>query len=95
MGGLSLAISVADAGWQPDPVSWTYRIRNTGTVPLAIASLDDDRLGSIPCAATLQPGQKLDCEQPGVAGLGQYVKIATVWASHDAGTVSDTDPSHY
>lgn len=77
-------------------VTWTYEVRNTGTLPLTIVSVTDDKGVSVSCPTLLVPvGQSVTCTGSGVATLGQYENTGTVTASSTAGTVTATDVSHY
>ena len=81
------------------PVTWTYRITNTGTVPLVNVTLTDDKLGAITCpTSTLAPNEATTCSASGVAQAGQYVNNATVSAQNQFTpdqTVTASNPSHY
>ncbi|MEO8606576.1 MAG: SdrD B-like domain-containing protein [Chloroflexota bacterium] len=65
-----------------DPVTWLYRITNTGNTRLANITLTDDILGTITCnegpIPALDPADFFDCTVNGVATLGQYVNTGTV-----------------
>lgn len=84
-----------------DPVQWTYRVSNTGTINLTGVVVSDDKGVTVDCKGqtTLAPRASMTCTGAGVATLGQYRNIGTVtanWASSTAsGTVTDTDASHY
>lgn len=77
-------------------VTWTYEVRNAGTLPLTIVSVVDDKGVSVSCPTMAVPvGQSVTCTGSGVATLGQYENTGTVTASSTAGTVTATDMSHY
>lgn len=77
-------------------VTWTYEVRNTGTLPLTIVSVTDDKGVSVSCPTMSVPvGQSVTCTGSGVATLGQYENTGTVSASSTAGTVTASDMSHY
>ena len=78
-----------------DTVTWTYRVKNTGTLPLVISSVVDDQEGTISCSATLSPGERVDCTASATAIAGQYTNTASVTAAYDGGTVNDSDQSNY
>lgn len=78
------------------PVTWTYVVTNTGTLPLTSVTVRDDRNVTVTCpATTLAPGQSMTCTGTGVATAGQYRNVGTVTASSETGSVTDTDASHY
>lgn len=79
------------------PVEWTYTVRNTGEIPLFDILLQDDKLGAVQCPQdSLAIGESMSCSAlSGVATAGAYSNVATVTASSDGGSVTDTDPSHY
>ncbi len=81
-------------------VSWTYVVKNIGTVALTAVVVTDDRLVAVTCpATTLAAGASMTCTASGTAVEGQYRNLGTVAANWTvvatSGTVSDTDPSHY
>jgi hypothetical protein len=79
-----------------DPVTWTYVVTNTGTIELTGISVTDDKGVAVSCPSTaLPPSQSMTCTGSGVATLGQYRNVGTVTASSPAGSVTDTDASHY
>ena len=99
-----------DANEAPGPkiligetVTWTYRVTNSGTVPLTGLLVKDDQLPSVTCPlTTLAPGASMTCTVTGVAELGPYTNLGTVTANWSipgntppSGTVTDTDRSHY
>jgi hypothetical protein len=83
------------------PVTWEYRVRNTGTVALTGISVVDNRGVVVTCAgqSVLAPAASMTCSGSGVATLGQYSNIGTVTASWTigplSGTVTASDASHY
>jgi hypothetical protein len=92
-----------DANEAPGPtvtvgntVTWTYVVRNTGTVALTNVAVTDDRGVSVACpGTTLAVGQSMTCTATGVAVEGQYRNVGTVTASSPTVSVTDTDVSHY
>ena len=79
-----------------DPVTWTYVVTNQGTIALTGITVVDDKGVSVSCpATTLTAGQSMTCTGAGVATLGQYRNVGTVTATSTAGSVTDTDASHY
>jgi hypothetical protein len=92
-----------DANTAPGPtvqvgstVTWTYRVTNTGTVPLTGVAVVDDRGVAVSCpGTTLAVGQSMTCTGAGVAVEGQYRNVGTVTASSSTVAVTDSDPSHY
>jgi hypothetical protein len=82
------------------PVAWTYRVTNTGTVPLTGLAVSDDKGVAVSCSTTsLAAAASVTCTANGVAILGQYTNLGTVVASYTwtggSGTVTDSDRSHY
>lgn len=83
------------------PVTWEYRVWNTGTVPLTGIEVDDDRGVVVSCngQTTLAVDASMTCQGTGSAALGQYRNEGTVTAAWtfngESGTISDSDPSHY
>ena len=80
-----------------DPVEWTYRVENTGNVPLTGITVADDQGVTVDCPQTdLDPGEWMVCTGSGVAEAGQYENLGTVTGTPPVGDdVSDEDPSHY
>jgi hypothetical protein len=82
------------------PVTWEYRVTNTGTLNLTGILVADDRDVTVTCAQTsLAPDASMTCTGSGVVELGQYHNVGTVTAnwtsSSGSGTVTDSDASHY
>jgi hypothetical protein len=79
------------------PVAWQYVVTNTGTVSLTDVQIVDDRNVTVNCAGrtTLAVGESMTCTGSGVATAGQYKNVGTVTAAWSAGTVTDSDASHY
>ena len=77
-------------------VTWTYRVTNTGTVPLTNVMVTDDQGVTVSCTATtLNATQSMTCTGTGFAVAGQYRNVGRVTANYATGSVADTDPSHY
>jgi streptogramin lyase len=87
-----------------EQVNWTYRVENTGNVPLTEVTVVDDNgtpanpaddyecvIGSLAVGAV----DDTTCAQSGAAAAGQYANTGTVTANAGATQVSDADPSHY
>jgi hypothetical protein len=79
------------------PVTWTYRVSNTGDVDLSDVTVEDDKLGPIACPQTaLAPGETMTCTAHGTAEPGQYRNEGwTRGTAPDGQVVEDHDPSHY
>ena len=79
------------------PVTWTYRVTNTGNGALADIVVSDDRGVAVSCpGATLAVGASMTCTGTGTAQAGQYTNDATVTGSTAVGEpVSASDPSNY
>ena len=80
-----------------DPVTWIYRLTNTGDVKLSDIVVTDDQGVSVSCPKTmLDPAESMDCTATGTAAQGQYQNLGSVTAlSPSNRSASDTDPSHY
>ena len=78
-------------------MTWTYRVTNTGNVPLSAVAVTDNQPGvTVSCpVTTLQPGADTTCTAAGTSVAGQYANVGTVTATGAGAPVSDTDPSHY
>ena len=88
------------------PITWTYRVENTGNVDLIDVTVTDDQLAAsdISCPvddndnviALMAPGQVVSCTATGLATLGQYTNNASVTGVPPSGPpTTDDDPSHY
>ena len=86
-----------------DPVTWTYVVKNTGTVPLTGIVVTDQPPATINCngQTTLALGASMTCTATAIGGavLGQYSNVATATGTFTfngiTNTVSDTDASNY
>src|SRR5207244_1597133 len=85
-------------------LTWTFRVTNTGNVPLANIAVTDDREGAVCSLAAVAVGQTLDCTKIGIARPGPYVNAGTAATSVDFaradGTirtvkVSSSNAEHY
>ncbi|MDG6243685.1 MAG: hypothetical protein QCH31_04735 [Methanolobus sp.] len=86
-------------------VTWTYRVTNTGDVPLSNVVVTDDKLGVVPAANiisksinnddVLDVGELWVYQMTGTAECGQYANIGDVDADWLGIPVTDSDPSHY
>ncbi|MBT8137041.1 MAG: hypothetical protein KJO54_08530 [Gammaproteobacteria bacterium] len=80
-------------------VTWTYRVENTGNVPLTDVMVNDDVIGAISCPqSTLAVGEVITCTATGTAAPGQYENMGDVVGTPPPGAggpVTDEDPSHY
>lgn len=78
------------------PVNWSYVVTNMSQVGLTNIRVVDDRHVTVSCPqTTLAAGAAMTCTGSGVATAGQYRNVGTVTADSSAGTVKDSDPSHY
>jgi uncharacterized repeat protein (TIGR01451 family) len=79
------------------PVSWTYEVSNTGSVPLTAVAVTDNKGVTVTCPkTTLAAGESMNCTGSGTAVAGQYENIGTAIGTPPSGpAVVDTDPSHY
>jgi hypothetical protein len=82
-----------------DKVTWTYVVRNEGTLPLTDVTVTDDQGVLVSCPQdTLAVGETMTCSPAtGTAEAGEYMNLGTANATFvgEGGSVSDTDPSHY
>jgi hypothetical protein len=102
---LEKATNGEDADEAPGPsipaggaVNWTYRVTNSGNVPLADVEVTDDQGVVVSCpASVLEVAESMDCSGSGTAIAGSYSNLGTVTAMPQAGgsQVSDSDASHY
>ena len=80
-------------------VTWTYVVKNIGTVPLTNVVVTDNIEGAITCPKkTLAVGETMTCTKTGIAKLGQYANVGTVTgvdAANPGTTLTSSDPSHY
>lgn len=84
-------------------VTWTYRVTNTGTVPITTVTLVDDRIGTITNItnqgdgdAVLSPAEVWTYQATGTAVTGFYGNRATVTGRSAAGLEgTDSDTSNY
>jgi uncharacterized repeat protein (TIGR01451 family) len=81
------------------PVTWTYRVTNTGNSQLnnVVVSELAPAEATIDCPQdTLDVDESMDCTVTGTADPGQYENLAKATGETPVGTeVLDTDPSHY
>jgi hypothetical protein len=79
-----------------ETVIWSYRVTNTGNVPLTGVAVTDDRGVRVSCPGTeLAAGATMTCAATGEAQAGQYVNIGSVVGTFGSEVVMDSDPSHY
>ncbi len=96
-----------DADLPPGPtvpvgseVTWLYKVKNVGNVPLQGLVVTDDKLGYIYLNHTtmldiLAVGEERVYTRKGTAVAGQYENTATATANYLNITVTDNDKSHY
>ena len=83
-------------------VTWTYKVKNTGNVPLSNVVVTDDQ-GVTPVYVSgdtnndgiLDLDETWTYEATGAAVTGQYKNVGTAKGTYDGKEVIDTDPSHY
>ena len=88
---------------QPTPITWTYRVTNTGNVTLNGVTVTDNPGVVVTCPkSTLAPGEPMSCLAQGVVADpatlpgGLYTNVGSVSATDGSGTtVTGTDLSHY
>lgn len=79
-------------------VSFRFVITNTGTVPLTALTLTDTTLATTTCVlpATLEPAASVECVVGPVPAVeGQHTNTATVTASFNGVSVTDSDTASY
>jgi hypothetical protein len=85
------------------PITWTYRVSNTGNVPLSGVSLTDDREGTITNRISgdtdsdglLDTNEVWTYTKTGTAQAGSYSNTGDVTGSYNGTPVTDSDPSSY
>jgi uncharacterized repeat protein (TIGR01451 family) len=89
------------------PVTWTYRVTNTGQVDLQNVTVTDNQVADsdIHCPddgntdnhiSLLAAGDSVTCTAVGTAILGQYENTGSIVGTPSEGNpVEDSDPSHY
>jgi hypothetical protein len=80
------------------PITWTYRVSNTGSVDLSQIEIIDDHLGTICTVTWLRVGDPpVTCTAAGTATAGQYQNTATVGGNPPPplDRIFDGDSSHY
>lgn len=80
-----------------NPVTWTYRVINTGNDPLDDIAVTDDQGVTVSCPGdALEPLEVMTCTATGSSEIGDYENEATVTGTDPTGAeLSDDDPSHY
>jgi hypothetical protein len=84
------------------PIVWTYKVSNTGNVPLSGVSLTDDKEGTITnfsgdtdSDGLLDTNEVWTYTQTGTAKAGSYSNTGNVTGSYNGTPVTDSDPSSY
>ncbi len=79
------------------PITWEYRVTNTGNVTLSNLNVTDDKGVAVTCPkTTLVSLESMTCTGHGVAQACQYANIGTVTGRTPGGqTLTASDPSHY
>jgi hypothetical protein len=79
------------------PVQWTYKVTNTGDVPLTGIAVTDDKGVAVTCPKTsLQKNESMTCTGSGMAIVGEYHNLGTATGNPPCGSpVSASDPSWY
>ena len=79
-----------------ETVVWSYRVTNTGNVPLSGVVVTDDQGVTVSCpTTTLSAGATMTCTAADEAQPGQYRNIGSVVGAFGGNVVTDSDPSHY
>ncbi|MGI9609197.1 MAG: DUF7507 domain-containing protein [Acidimicrobiia bacterium] len=67
-------------------VNWTYRVTNTGNVPLTNVGVSDDLGGTVTCIpSSLNPGDSVDCTKTTTAQEGEQTNNGVANASGPSG----------
>src|SRR5919202_1833011 len=85
------------------PITWTYKVSNTGNVPLSYVSVTDNKEGSITnrISGDTNNNNLLDTNEvwtytkTGTAQAGSYSNIGNVTGSYNGTPVTASDPSSY
>ncbi|HEX3530446.1 MAG TPA: hypothetical protein VH988_25575 [Thermoanaerobaculia bacterium] len=87
--GLTLALG--------SPVTWTYKVTNSGRTALSKVHVTDDQGVAVTCPkSTLAAGESMSCTGKGTAVACQYKNVGTVFATPSSGPVlSAQDASYY
>ncbi len=96
--GVDVASGAGPAVLAGDTVTWTYRVTNTGNVPLAAARVTDDQGVSVTCGQAdangdgaidlLAVGASVECRGSGPAVAGAYENTGTVTGTPASATGS-------
>jgi CshA-type fibril repeat protein len=80
-----------------DTITWSYKIKNSGSVNLSNIELTDNKEGVISCPKViLVVNEEMVCKKNGVAILGYYENNATVTSlDPDGESVKASDGSYY
>ena len=79
-----------------EPVTWTYRVTNSGQVALTDVTVTDDQGVAVSCPKeTLAPGESMNCSAQGTALAGLYRNLGTATGRTSCQNVRNSDPSHY
>jgi uncharacterized repeat protein (TIGR01451 family) len=77
------------------PVTWTYRVTNTGNVTLTGVTVSDFGL-AVDCPVfELGASESMVCTATGWAELGLHENLGVVEATYEDMLIEDSDPSHY
>jgi hypothetical protein len=85
------------------PITWTYKVSNTGNVPLSSVSLTDDKEGTITNRISgdtdsdglLDTNEVWTYTKTGTAQAGSYSNTGDVTGSYNGTSVTASDPSSY
>ncbi len=79
------------------PVTWTYLVTNTSSVPLTSVLVRDNQGVAVTCpSSTLAAGQTMTCTASGIAATGQASNVGIVTANPPCGAqVTAQDPAYY
>jgi hypothetical protein len=79
------------------PVTWTYRVTNTGNITLTGIVVEDDQGLEVSCpATTLAVDESMACQATDTALPGQYANVGSATGTPPVGASAEAhDPSHY
>jgi uncharacterized repeat protein (TIGR01451 family) len=78
------------------PVTWVYRVTNTGNVDIDTVVVTDNQGVSVICPKTaLLIGEVMQCSGSGTATAGNYSNIGTVTANYKGLQITANDSSSY
>ena len=78
------------------PITWTYKVTNTGEIDLTNVVVTDDKLGAVGTIPSLPKGASETLSMTGAAIKGPYDNVGTATAYGPLGDkATASDPSSY